>query len=53
MKAWLLPGCFLMVGALSQSVWALTPCQRDTAVGSWCEAGIETLHPTQGGVGQL
>ena len=48
MKSWL-----LLVCALSSSAWALAPCQGGTAVGSWCEAGIAALHPTQGGVGQL
>ncbi|WP_323915038.1 ParB-like protein [Aeromonas veronii] len=48
MKAWLLLAC-----VLSQSVWALAPCQSDTAVGNWCEIGIDALHPTQGGVGQI
>ncbi|HEA3128343.1 TPA: chromosome partitioning protein ParB [Aeromonas veronii] len=48
MKAWLLLAC-----VLSQSAWALAPCQSDTAVGNWCEIGIDTLHPTQGGVGQI
>ncbi|EKB21176.1 TPA: ParB-like protein [Aeromonas veronii] len=48
MKAWLLLAC-----ALSQGAWALAPCQRDTAVGNWCEIGIDALHPTQGGVGQI
>ncbi|MFM5592486.1 ParB-like protein [Aeromonas veronii] len=48
MKAWLLLAC-----VLSQSAWALAPCQSDTAVGNWCEIGIDALHPTQGGVGQI
>ncbi|WP_368225214.1 ParB-like protein [Aeromonas sp. R1-1] len=48
MKAWLLLAC-----VLSQGAWALAPCQRDTAVGNWCEIGIDALHPTQGGVGQI
>ncbi|MFQ1821560.1 ParB-like protein [Aeromonas veronii] len=48
MKAWLLLAC-----VLSQSAWALVPCQSDTAVGNWCEIGIDALHPTQGGVGQI
>ncbi|WDO02615.1 chromosome partitioning protein ParB [Aeromonas allosaccharophila] len=48
MKAWLVLAC-----VLSQSAWALAPCQSDTAVGNWCEIGIDALHPTQGGVGQL
>ncbi|MCF5876622.1 ParB-like protein [Aeromonas veronii] len=48
MKAWLLLAC-----VLSQSAWALAPCQSDTAVGNWCEIGIDALHPTQGGVGQM
>ena len=48
MKAWLLLAC-----VLSQGVWALAPCQSDTAVGNWCEIGIDALHPTQGGVGQI
>lgn len=48
MKAWLLLAC-----VLSQGVWALAPCQRDTAVGNWCEIGIDALQPTQGGVGQI
>lgn len=43
MKAWLLLAC-----VLSQGAWALAPCQRDTAVGNWCEIGIDALHPTQG-----
>ncbi|HHC5060967.1 TPA: ParB-like protein [Aeromonas veronii] len=48
MKAWLLLAC-----VLSQGAWALAPCQSDTAVGNWCEIGIDALHPTQGGVGQI
>ncbi|MBL0477564.1 chromosome partitioning protein ParB [Aeromonas veronii] len=48
MKAWLLLAC-----VLSQGAWALAPCQSDTAVGNWCEIGINALHPTQGGVGQI
>ncbi|WP_139410110.1 ParB-like protein [Aeromonas veronii] len=48
MKAWL-----LLAGVLSQGAWALAPCQSDTAVGNWCEIGIDALHPTQGGVGQI
>ena len=48
MKAWLLLAC-----VLSQGAWALAPCQRETAVGNWCEIGIDALHPTQGGVGQI
>lgn len=48
MKAWLVLAC-----VLSQSAWALAPCQSDTAVGNWCEIGIDALHPTQGGVGQI
>ncbi|WP_337073787.1 ParB-like protein [Aeromonas veronii] len=48
MKAWL-----LLAGVLSQGAWALAPCQSDTAVGNWCEIGINALHPTQGGVGQI
>ncbi|HHQ4911540.1 ParB-like protein [Aeromonas veronii] len=48
MKAWLLLAC-----VLSQGAWALAPCQSDTAVGNWCEIGIDALHPTQGGVGQM
>lgn len=48
MKAWLLLAC-----VLNQSAWALAPCQSDTAVGNWCEIGIDALHPTQGGVGQI
>ncbi len=48
MKAWLLLAC-----VLSQCAWALAPCQSDTAVGNWCEIGIDALHPTQGGVGQI
>ncbi|MFM5428134.1 ParB-like protein [Aeromonas veronii] len=48
MKAWLLLAC-----VLSQAAWALAPCQSDTAVGNWCEIGIDALHPTQGGVGQI
>ncbi|MCF3096839.1 ParB-like protein [Aeromonas australiensis] len=48
MKAGLLLACLL-----SQGAWALAPCQSDTAVGSWCEIGIDALHPTQGGVGQI
>ncbi|MCV5767740.1 hypothetical protein OFN22_30085, partial [Escherichia coli] len=48
MKAWLVLAC-----VLSQSAWALVPCQSDTAVGNWCEIGIDALHPTQGGVGQI
>ncbi|WP_421284551.1 ParB-like protein [Aeromonas veronii] len=48
MKAWLLLAC-----VLSQSAWALAPCQSDTAVGNWCEIGIDALHPTQGGGGQI
>ncbi|WP_429078122.1 ParB-like protein [Aeromonas veronii] len=48
MKAWLLLACML-----SQGAWALAPCQSDTAVGNWCEIGIDALHPTQGGVGQM
>ncbi|BEE12217.1 chromosome partitioning protein ParB [Aeromonas veronii] len=48
MKAWLLLAC-----VLSQGAWALAPCQSNTAVGNWCEIGIDALHPTQGGVGQI
>ena len=48
MKAWLLLAC-----VLSQGAWALAPCQSETAVGNWCEIGIDALHPTQGGVGQI
>ncbi|MFM5501906.1 ParB-like protein [Aeromonas veronii] len=48
MKAWLVLAC-----VLSQGTWALAPCQSDTAVGNWCEIGIDALHPTQGGVGQI
>ncbi|WP_421172380.1 ParB-like protein [Aeromonas sp. 601115] len=48
MKAWLVLAC-----VLSQGAWALAPCQSDTAVGNWCEIGIDALHPTQGGVGQI
>ncbi|TNH80069.1 ParB-like protein [Aeromonas sobria] len=48
MKAWLLLAC-----VLSQGAWALAPCQRETAVGNWCEIDIDALHPTQGGVGQI
>ena len=48
MKAWLVLAC-----VLSQGAWALAPCQSDTAVGNWCETGIDALHPTQGGVGQI
>ncbi|MGU5692560.1 ParB-like protein [Aeromonas veronii] len=48
MKAWLLLAC-----VLSQGAWALASCQSDTAVGNWCEIGIDALHPTQGGVGQI
>ncbi|HDZ8848612.1 TPA: chromosome partitioning protein ParB [Aeromonas veronii] len=48
MKAWLLLAC-----VLSQGAWALAPCQSDTAVGNWCEIGIDALRPTQGGVGQI
>lgn len=48
MKAWLLLAC-----VLSQGAWALAPCRSDTAVGNWCEIGIDALHPTQGGVGQI
>ncbi|MGL5590245.1 MAG: ParB-like protein, partial [Aeromonas veronii] len=48
MKAWLLLAC-----VLSQGAWALAPCQSDTAVGNWCEIGIDALHPTQGGIGQI
>ncbi|WP_429087966.1 ParB-like protein [Aeromonas allosaccharophila] len=48
MKAWL-----LLASVLSQGAWALAPCQSDTAVGNWCEIGIDALHPTQGGVGQI
>ncbi|MCC0091375.1 ParB-like protein [Aeromonas veronii] len=48
MKAWLVLAC-----VLSQGAWALTPCQSDTAVGNWCEIGIDALHPTQGGAGQI
>ncbi|MGL5292337.1 MAG: ParB-like protein [Aeromonas sp.] len=48
MKAWL-----LLAGMLSQSAWALAPCQSATAVGNWCEISIAALHPTQGGVGQI
>ncbi|MGN5005032.1 ParB-like protein [Aeromonas sp. 82P] len=48
MKAWLLLAC-----VLSQGAWALALCQSDTAVGNWCEIGIDALHPTQGGVGQI
>ena len=48
MKAWLLLAC-----VLSQGAWALAPCQSDTAVGNWCEIGIDALHPTQVGVGQI
>ncbi|WP_320545771.1 ParB-like protein [Aeromonas veronii] len=48
MKAWLLLAC-----VLSQGAWALAPCQSNTAVGNWCEIGIDALHPTQRGVGQI
>ncbi|WP_429065954.1 ParB-like protein [Aeromonas veronii] len=48
MKAWLLLAC-----VLSQGAGALAPCQSNTAVGNWCEIGIDALHPTQGGVGQI
>ncbi|WP_434664108.1 ParB-like protein [Aeromonas sp. NJAU223] len=48
MRVWMLLAC-----ALSQSAWALAPCERTSAVGSWCELSIAQLHPTQGGVGQL
>ncbi|WP_429196157.1 ParB-like protein [Aeromonas veronii] len=48
MKAWLLLAC-----VLSQGACALAPCQSNTAVGNWCEIGIDALHPTQGGVGQI
>ncbi|MGL6310748.1 ParB-like protein [Aeromonas veronii] len=48
MKAGLLLAC-----VLSQGAWALAPCQSDTAVGNWCEIGIDALHPTQRGVGQI
>ncbi|MGL5324952.1 MAG: ParB-like protein [Aeromonas sp.] len=48
MKAWLVLAC-----VLSQGAWALAPCQSDTTVGNWCEIGIDALHPTQGGVGQI
>ncbi|WP_446905278.1 ParB-like protein [Aeromonas veronii] len=48
MKAWLLLAC-----VLSQGAWALAPCQSNTAVGNWCEIGIDALHPTQRGGGQI
>ncbi|HGY5248058.1 TPA: ParB-like protein [Aeromonas salmonicida subsp. pectinolytica] len=48
MRAWI-----LLALAISQSAWALAPCERETQVGSWCEVNIDQLHPTQGGVGQI
>lgn len=48
MRAWILLAC-----VLSQGAWALAPCEKESPVGSWCEARIDQLHPTQGGVGQL
>jgi hypothetical protein len=38
---------------LSQGAWALSPCEKRSQVGSWCEVNIDQLHPTQGGVGQF
>lgn len=43
----------LLACALSQSAWALAPCEPTSQVGNWCEVSITELHPTQGGVGQL
>ena len=48
MRTWI-----LLALAISQGAWALAPCERQSQVGSWCEANIAALHPTQGGVGQI
>ncbi|MER0109901.1 ParB-like protein [Aeromonas dhakensis] len=48
MRTWI-----LLALAISQGAWALAPCERQSKVGSWCEANIAALHPTQGGVGQI
>lgn len=43
MRTWI-----LLALAISQGAWALAPCERQSQVGSWCEANIAALHPTQG-----